>query len=133
VAIVGNKTETKLTINSDKVQSPLLVHKVHDPQGKRNRSLFHTSSRSNRNLLATAVMRGSTNYDCYCETSNPNFFLKSLFSSPAHIHMRITHTSTVGCKLWELGSLLHGLESARSESISDFTYVTKLLRTNVSA
>jgi hypothetical protein len=114
-------------------QSPLLVHKVHDPQGKTNRSLFYTSTRSNRNLLATAVMMGSTNYDCYCETSNPKKILKSLVSSPAHIHMRITHTSTVGCKLWELGSLLHGLESARSESISDFTYVTKLLRTNVSA
>jgi len=55
-------------------QSPLLVHKVHDPQGKTNRSLFYTSTRSNRNLLATAVMMGSTKYDCYCETSNPKKF-----------------------------------------------------------
>jgi hypothetical protein len=102
-------------------QSPLVVRKVHDPQGKTNRSLLYTSTRSNRNLLATAVMRGSTNYDCYCETSNPKKILKSLFSSPAHIHMWITHTSTVGCKHWELGSLLHGLESERSENIFYFT------------
>jgi len=96
--------------------SPLLVQKVHDSQGKTNRSLFYTRTRSNRNLLATAVMRGSTNYDCYCETSNPKKILKSLFSSPAHIHMWITHTSTVGCKHWELESLLHGFESERSET-----------------
>jgi hypothetical protein len=36
-------------------------------------------------------MRGSTNYDCYCETSNPKFFseVPLLFSS-AHTH--VDHT-----------------------------------------
>jgi hypothetical protein len=33
--------------------------------------------------------------------------------------MWITHTSTVDCKHRELGSLLNGLESERSENISD--------------
>ncbi len=33
--------------------------------------------------------------------------------------MWITHTSTVDCKHWELGSLLNGLESKRSENISN--------------
>jgi len=41
--------------------------------------------------------------------------------------MWITHKSTVNCKHWELGSLLIGLESERSEDISDMrlTYVNE--------
>ncbi len=41
--------------------------------------------------------------------------------------MWITHKSTVDCKHWELGSLLIGLESERSEEISDMrlTYVNE--------
>jgi hypothetical protein len=83
-------------------QSPLLVHKVHDPQGKTNRSLFYTSTRSNRNLLATAVLRGSTNYDCYYETSNPkkNSEIPLLLSS-AHTHVDHTH---IYCGLQALGA-----------------------------
>jgi hypothetical protein len=78
----------------------LLVYKVHDPQAKTNGYLFYTKpscAGSNRNLLTT---------DCYCETSNLIFFPSSP-SSPAHIHMWITHTSTVDCKHWEFGSLLN--------------------------
>jgi hypothetical protein len=41
--------------------------------------------------------------------------------------MWITHKSTVDCKHWELGSLPIGLESERSEDISDMrlTYVNE--------
>ncbi len=83
-------------------QSPLLVHKVHNSQGKTNRSLSCTSTRWNRNLLATALTRGSTNYDCYCETSNPKTNSEGpLLISSAQTHMDHTH---IYCGLQALGA-----------------------------
>jgi hypothetical protein len=109
------------------VQSPWLVQKIHDPQARRT-DLPSTQPSCTRQIKTCylpmwwGVALGA---DCYCQTSNQFFFWSPV--SPAHIQMWITQKSTVDCKHWDLGSLLIGLESERSEDISDrrLTYVNE--------